>query len=150
MHDIPEAEARALLANVLFAHDCPDWSVWKVQPGTSQIDMGLVDAAGIGARMQVSLKFHRGPKTNLTHYLFTVYRQEPQGLQRVYQLEVRQWPKPVKSEHMRPHEHWGDKRIQGEQSWASWSYEQVLAYFCEQTRIKFEPVPGHPEAFSLK
>lgn len=150
MNDLPEAEARALLASPLYCRDIQDWSNWKLQPGTTQAGMGLVNEDGLGVRMQVSLWFRRGTKTNLTHHVFTVFKQEPHGLERVYQLEVRQWPKQVKDEHMRPHEHWGATRIVGGESWASWSYEQVLAYFCEQTKIVFEPKPEHPEAFELR
>ncbi|MGJ7506862.1 hypothetical protein [Variovorax sp. GT1P44] len=150
MNKVPEAEARALLANALYAHDCDDWSVWRLQPGTHEVSVGLVDADGVGVRMQVVLRFHRGRKTDIAHYLFSVYKQEPHGLERVYQLDAKQWPKLVKTEHMKPHEHWGDKRIMGDRSWSVWTFEQLLAYFTEQTRIEFAPPPEHPEVLILK
>lgn len=150
MIEIPELDARALLTGELYCLDCPDWSNWKLQKGTVETGMGLVDSDGIGVQMQVSLRFHRGDKTNLKHHLFTVYKQESYGLVRIYQLEVRQWPKKVKDAHQRPHEHWGDKRFVGDLSWADWTYEQILAYFAQQTRIKFQPNPPHPEFFELK
>lgn len=121
-----------------------------MQQGLVQTAMGLVDADGLGTRLQVGLRFHRSMKTKLSHHIFTVYKQEPHGLERVYQLEVRQFPKTVKDEHLRPHEHWGKARYVGQESWATWSYEQILAYFCEQTKIVFKPPPEHPEAFELK
>lgn len=150
MNTISEAEARALLAKPLECIDCPDWSGWKMMEGTVQTSMGLVDEFGIGSRLQVALRFHRSAKTKRVTHLFTVYKVEPHGLERVYQLDVRQFPKPVKDEHMRPHEHWGARRLPGTESWATWSYEQVLAYFASQTKILFKPRPAHPEAFELK
>lgn len=150
MNDLPEEEARALLAEPLYCHEIEDWSDWKLQPGTVQASMGLVDHKGRGVRMQVALWYRKGAKTNLTHHVFTVFKQEPHGLERVYQLEIRQWGKALQDTHQMPHEHWGNARVVGTESWANWSYDQVLAYFCQQTKIVFEPPPEHPEYFALK
>lgn len=150
MNTIPEAEARALLARPQECVDCPDWSGWKLLAGSVQTSMGLVDANGMGTRMQVVLRFHRSAKTKITHHLLTVFKMEPYGLERVYQLDVKQFPRPVKDAHQKPHEHWGALRTLGAASWATWSYEQVLAHFSQQTNIIFLPQPKHPEAFELK
>lgn len=150
MTDIPEAEARALLARQLYCHDIGEWSGWKLQQESVRAGMGLVDEQGLGVRLQVDLLFRRSKKTGTAHYIFTVFKQESYGLQRVYQLEVKQWARPVKDEHMRPHEHWGDSRVVGDKSWATWGFEQIIGYFCQQTGIVFQPAPTDPEAFELK
>ncbi|MNT30549.1 hypothetical protein D3C72_1663480 [compost metagenome] len=112
---------------------------------------GLLDANGRSAKLIVELRFRRSSKTNVAQYVFSVFRRVlPKGLERVYQLDVMQWPKPVRDQHQMPHEHFGNERNLGDDSWAKWSYDEVLAYFCARTNITFVPPVPHPEELRLK
>lgn len=150
MHTIPEADARALLKRTLHCEDCGEWRPHKVQPGTRVLGIGAVDAEGVGVGMYVELIYRHGFRTNMTTYLFTLFKRHPYGKERVYQLEVTQAPRPVKDLHKQSHEHMGAARSIGSASWATWAYDEVLAYFCAQANVKFIPVPSDPESFDLK
>jgi hypothetical protein len=150
MHTISEPEARALLAKPLTCPDLDDWRPVREQRGCSVIDGGLIDENGVSTGLYVSLQFQRSISTGLCKYVFTVFKLEPGGAQRVYQLEVKQHPKPPKDLHAWSHEHIGTTRKTGDAEWQKWDYSDVLSYFCDQTNIKFVPPLRHPEAFELK
>ncbi|HBQ88685.1 MAG TPA: hypothetical protein DD803_04395 [Alcaligenes faecalis] len=144
-------EARQLLSQRLTCEDSPDWAPLKGYKGFLSTSCGLLDTNGKSTRLIADLEFRRSPKTNVIRYVFSVYRRElRQGLERVYQLDVSQWPRPVKDLHQLPHEHMGDERTVGADHWSKWTYEEVLAYFCAQTNITFIPVVPHPEELRLK
>jgi hypothetical protein len=43
------------------------------------------------------------------------------------------------------HEHCGNRRRGGPETWRSWRYDEVLRHFCGQTNIDFRPAPSDPE-----
>lgn len=150
MNIIPESEARALLATPTCCELDGDWTPEKVQPGTFTISSGVVDQQGVGTRMMVKLYFRRGHKTGIVNYVFSVFKRTPQGLDRIYQLDVRQSKKPIKNLHDRSHEHIGSLRVSGHDEWAAWEFKDVLNYFCIRTNITMCPCPVHPEHFELR
>jgi hypothetical protein len=115
--DITESEARALLANPLYCEDCPDWTPRQQLKGSLETTCGLLDKDGISVRMLLELSFRRSAKTNNVRYLFSVFKRLPRGLERVYQLDVSQWNKPIFDKHNQSHEHIGATRIPGKSSW---------------------------------
>jgi len=150
MKDIPKEEALSLLARPMFCEDPDDWEPVKLQAGTVILRAGLVDIDGLSAQLQAELMFRRSHKTGITMYKFTVFKRQPYGLERVYQLDVVQSKVRIKDTHSLPHEHIGTSREQGDASWATWGYDEVLAHFCARTNISFKPPPNHPEFFQLK
>ncbi|MEO5934979.1 MAG: hypothetical protein ABIQ08_15700, partial [Duganella sp.] len=63
MNNIPEMEARELLATPSYCEFEGDWLPEKVSPGTVTIAAGLLDSEGVGRRMMVKLFFRRSQKT---------------------------------------------------------------------------------------
>ena len=150
MNDVPEDEARALLASPLFCDDCGQWRPPKGSKNIHETSCGLLDENGINVRLIVQLIFKRSVKTGLVSFQFSVFRRNPSGLERVYQLDVRGWPRGAPSNHHRPHEHFGDSRAIGNAAWEKWTYDEVMAYFCAATNIVFRPPVPHPEEFQLR
>jgi hypothetical protein len=150
MRNISEKEAQTLLSEATRCECDQDWTPLGVQPGTSCMDMGLVDAEGVGTQMQVNLCFRRRSKTGIVRYVFTVFKRHPYGKDRVYQLDVMHSRKPLKNAHGKSHEHMGDRRSLGDATWETWTFDDVLAYFCAKANVAMEPKPSHPEHFQLK
>lgn len=151
MSKVTLSEAKDLLSQPLTCEDSPDWSPTKGVKGLLSTSCGLLDSNGKSTKLIAELQYRRSAKTNVIRYVFSVYqRQLPKGLERVYQLDVPQWPRPVKDLHQLPHEHVGDERNLGADYWSKWQYEDVLEYFCTQTNITFMPDMPHPEELHLK
>ena len=150
MNDIPESEALALLQLPKFCKDLREWEVVKGQPDTVGIGIGILDAEGLSMRMYAELHYHRGAKTRIASYKFSVFRRTRLAIERVYQLQVNIFPKPVRDKHQLSHEHIGDARYPGDASWATWSYDEVIEHFCRRTNLKFDVRPLHPEDFRLQ
>jgi hypothetical protein len=144
MADVTESEARILLGRPLVCLDCGDWTPSKDQPGMLRIGAGLTDEHGGATHLSVELRYRQSAKTKLKTFIFTVLMRSEYGDDRVYQLEVKQAGKQIKDEHKRPHEHYGKRRRVGPDKWRSWGYDEILQYFCGQTRIDFRPVPSNP------
>jgi hypothetical protein len=149
MRNIPEEEARGLVSRPLICADATDWGAVKIQPGTRIIGAGVIDEDGVGAQMYLELIYRHSHKTKITTYMFTLFKRYSYGKERVYQLEVTQTPRRIKDAHEISHEHMGSARSIGDAAWASWGYDEVLAHFCTQTNITFQPAPAHPEHFQL-
>lgn len=150
MQDIPEAEARALLSEPLRCEDAPGWEPLKMQSDSFEIGVAVIDLQGRSVRLYVQLLYRRSYKTKSIKHKFSVFRRQAYGLERVYQLQVNHFPRPVKNAHEMSHEHIGDLKVMGDASWGKWSYDEVIAHFCKQTNITFEPSLLHPEDFELK
>lgn len=151
MLDIPESEAKALLAHGLRCIDCETWIPHKVNKFLSTACAGTLDNQGVSPGIIVVLEYYLHPVTQLKRYKFSVFKQRPYGLDRVYQLEVTQSKKPLKDAHTKPHEHFGDTRTNGDDGWSLWSYDEALNHFCERTKITFEPPIQTPEeTFKLR
>jgi hypothetical protein len=150
MNDIKEDEARLLLSSPARCEDCYEWSQMRIQPDSLTISAGVLDDYGRSKSLLVQLAYRNNLKTRSTKYIFTVFKRQPYGNDRVYQLEVYQVPKQLKDVHKRSHEHFGDKRTLGDDSWNDWEYDDVIKYFVNQTNIVFFPLPPHPEHFQLK
>jgi hypothetical protein len=149
MQNIPEAEARSLVSRPLICEEIDEWEPLKVQPGTSACGVGVLDESGQSVRMYVEFIHRASHKTKITIYLFTLFKRQAYGKERVYQLEVTQTPKRVKDLHKLSHEHMGSLRTLGGVDWADWDYDDVLAHFCAATNITFRPKPSHPDEFKL-
>lgn len=148
MSDTSFDEACALLATPKI---CIDIGEWLPERGERWVcSSGVTDIEGVGTGLMVHLAFRRSAKTHRTQYVFSVFRQNAWGLERVYQLDVVQFAKALKDLHDRPHEHMGDQRMPGETAWARWSFEDMLQHFCQRTKIKFHPNATPPESFELK
>ena len=151
MQDLPEAEARSLLAMPLTCEDPPDWVPERIPKGLARLSCGLIDEDGISARLLLEFLFRRSPKTGIEKFILTVFKLTTHGRQRVYQLEIEKLKVAPKNLHAMPHEHFGDKRICGTKEWFQWSYDDILRKFCAETNIKFKPhPPSGPEAFELR
>jgi hypothetical protein len=144
MPDISEAEARLLLSRPLRCEGDFAW-VSRANGRSGRIlSVGLLDEAGLATSLVVELRYTHSAPVATTRYLFSVLIRERYGQQRVYQLEVTQAPRDPKDAHQRSHEHIGDLRLTGHSRWRRWSYHEVLAYFCAQTNITFDPIPSKP------
>jgi hypothetical protein len=149
MRHIPEEEALGLVSGPLVCEDAPGWTPIKFQAGTVRLGAGVVDAHGVGTQMYLELIYRRSYKTNITIFMFTLFKRYSYGKERIYQLEVTQTPKRIRDLHKISHEHMGSTRTIGDAKWARWGYDEVLAHFCARTNLTFRPVPPHPEHFQL-
>lgn len=144
MRKMSELEARSLLAYPTYTVGKLGWIRSPHHPETFLLATGLVDEDGAQVHLQIELRFSFiGPA--LRRYVFTVFKTEKYGPEIVYQLDVTQSPRPIKDVHKRSHEHIGRTRIGGSAEWMKWRYDQVLAFFCEQTNIVFDVVPLPPK-----
>lgn len=149
MQDIPEAEARALLSDPKRCEDSNSWNPIKLQPNNLEIGIGVVDLQGKSTGLYVHLLYQNSHKTKIIKYCFSLFKRQRYGSERVYQLQVNQFPVPVHDLHRYSHEHIGSLRVPGNASWSKWGYDDVIAYFCTQTNIVFDPELLHPEHFEL-
>lgn len=145
MRKITEREAKALLAGPLYCLDAGPWGTERITPDTLNLSAGLVNDLRLSSGLYVKLQYRHSHQRKIKKYIFTVFKWNQIDRVRLYQLQVIQTPKPIRDVHRRSHEHLGDCRTIGELPWESWSYPEVLAYFCERTNICFVPVPEHPE-----
>jgi hypothetical protein len=148
--DVPEDEARALLAEPSV---CPEIGPWipKSRPLVGyEAGAGLLDESGNPRGMSVQLDVAQGRKTRLWTYRFTVYRLGMHSPSRVYQLEVTNFPTLPKDKHAWPHEHIGRGKVVGDAGWLRWSYDAVLARFKLATNITFVPDIDDPSVFKLE
>ena len=122
----------------------------KTQPYAMEASVGLVDQEGRRINLLVQLIYQSHPTIGLTKYVFTLFTQKITGLERVYQIEIKQFKKMIKSLHQMPHEHIGGTRVNGSDTWSSWGYDDVLAHFESKTNIVFLPKVVHPNNFELK
>jgi hypothetical protein len=150
MNDISESEARALLTKTLFCEDCESWKICKDSTYTHKCGSGLLDGQGVNVSLLVELSHFRHPITKQIRYVFSVFKKHPYGLDRVYQLDVLQCKKTIKNRHSKPHEHIGNKRIEGHDTWSNWSYDDCLRHFCNKTNITFNPAIQSPDNFNLR
>lgn len=150
MNDVEFDEAGRLLGQPLRCEDMPGWRAEKQQPDTRSCSCGLLKADGASARMTVQLLHRRSHKTGAVLYKLGVFLQHSWGLERVYQLEVRQERRPLKDAHARPHEHFGNRRTEGDPSWSKWSFHDALRHFSARTGIVFDPEVQDPDHFELE
>lgn len=150
MNDVDFAEAQRLLGQPLRCEDIECWHPEKQQPDTWSCSGGLLKGDGVSAKMLVELIYRRSPKTGVVLYKFSVFLQHPWGLERVYQLDIRQTKRPLKDAHARPHEHFGDQREAGDAHWSHWTFAEVMDHFSLRTGIQFVPPAADPEHFELR
>jgi hypothetical protein len=150
VNDVPEVEARELLALPRTCEDAPDWKFNKLKPGLATMECGLIEADGSSTGLQVHLAVARSTKTKLRTFKFSVFHAQLGGLRRVYQLHITATAHNPKNWHDLAHEHIGTARIPGQSDWLGWAFEDVLQYFCQQANITFIPPMDDPEAFKLK
>lgn len=150
MKDVPEQEARALLARPLSCEDCEDWKPSRTSKGLLEAGCGLISPEGVHLRLYVDMRFRRTEITSGKFYMFSIFRRQPYGQERIYQLDIRQYPVVPRDEHLLPHEHIGSARETGDAAWSNWNYDQVLAYFCARTNVTFIPLLPHPDEFRLR
>ena len=150
MKDMPENQARALLASPSFAQDVGDWCCNKNRPWHNYIECGLVTKDGTRAGLIMRLEYAYSTATNSKTMQFGVLKSAPYGLQRVYQLTIKQTRKPIKDAHALPHEHWGDTRIPANKDCLSFTFAQAMAHFCQQTNITITPPVEDPTQYRLK
>lgn len=146
---IPEAEARALMQPGKMCPDPAGWVPLRIQAGTYRLETGVLNADGSFGGLTVQLVMHRGIKTGQGYFRFDLFRATITGSDPVYGIHIKQAPRALKAAHNLPHEHIGDRRDAGDAAWLQWGYAQVLARFCEQAGIEFQPPPPDPEEFRL-
>lgn len=144
MREIQEHEAIQLLSRPL---RCADMGAWKAVPGKfdkSVAGAGLMDEHGQRTDLTVELRFRVDPKHGSKVYVFSVFKRNRYGMERVYQLEINQTRGIPPDQHSRPHEHFGNHRRIGPDKWMRWKYDELLRYFCARTKIDFLVPPADP------
>ncbi len=149
-NDLDHEEALKLFEQARVCEDYDDWAPDKNQRDCWTLTCGVINKGSASrAGLLVELTFRRSFKTKSIWYKFTVFKQQPWGLERAYQLDILQHAKKITTHDM-PHEHMGSKRVEGNKKWLDWDFAEVLARFTEQTNIEFNPQVDHPEKFELK
>lgn len=143
MKDIPEIEARSLLAEHTDCVDMGNWQQSRHSSGIFSAECGLLKN-GVFTQLHLDLVHSYNAKTKITHLKFSIFKKTPYGRDRVFQLDINQNPKAFKHVHNRPHCHWGDKRVCGDENWLTWSYDDAITYFIEQTKVRFDQLPTYP------
>lgn len=154
LNDAPEDEARAILA---LPHVCGDPKDWEPDNETSwaqSITCGALTTSGESSGLLVQALYGHSHKTGKTLYQFTVWRRQLMGRkpyhERVYQLTVKKFKRPISDAHALPHEHIGAFRSPGNPEWLRWSFMDAKSYFSRQTNITFSPDVEDPEVFRLR
>lgn len=150
MQDATVEEARALLAPGSICEDAPDWLASENRPWHRSVEHGLLRADGTRAGLILTVDFVFSQRTQITKFQFGIYRGLVGGRQRVYQLTINQARKPLKDRHAWSHEHYGDERTTCPDGCDAWTFEQLLAYFCERTNLSIRPPIEDPATFRLK
>lgn len=150
MQDATLEEARALLDPGSICEDAPEWLDSESRPWHRGIEHGLLRPDGTRAGLILTVDYVFSPKTQLTKFQFGIYRGLLGGRQRVYQLTVNQARKPIKDRHAWPHEHYGDQRFACPDGCDTWTFDQVLSYFCDRTNVVLRPPIEDPTTFRLK
>ena len=149
LYDIPEDEARALLARRYVCEDYGDWASAAAAPEAYLLTCGLLDPDLARTPFYIELYVKISQKTRLAHYRFSMLRRRPLAA-RIYQLEIRTSPHSLRDRHQRPHEHIGNLLICGHTTWIDWGFNDVLARFVGQTKIEFRPDLESPLDFRLR
>lgn len=151
MHTVSETEAIEYLGKPKLCRDAPYWEPRREQPNVHFVECGLLHQDDkLPSGLYLSLQYQRSRTTGMVRYLFTLFKLAPGGPQRVYQLDIRQHARKIKALHDLSHEHVGRRRFNGDPTWEEWSFDDVLRYFCERTRISFTPPLDDPEDFKLR
>lgn len=145
MKDIPRSEAESYLQNQLTCVDIAWDNAPSISPFTLAATSGVVDETGTRKGFFVELTYYSHPKTKQVRFLFTLYKKNPWGPERVYQLDILQSPRKLKDAHKASHEHIGDFRQNGSENWNNWKFEDALQHFMKMTNIRFEPRIDSPE-----
>lgn len=147
---MPEEEARALLSNAYHCQEPPDWAPAKDHRLTRHIECGLLDEDERRASLYVSMRCTVATRNTVGRYVFSVFKLSSGPAERVYQLDVKNWPRLPNDVHSRPHEHIGSRRVIGDDSWIGWGYDQVIAHFLTRVNIRFEPEITDPNYLTLR
>lgn len=154
METVDKNEVRAILATPHFAEDIGDLFPTKQRPWHQEVECGLLsqDNAGLKTRsgLFIRLEYTLSATTKLRTIQCSVFRSQLGGAQRIYQLTITHSPKKIKDLHSLSHEHYGSERSEPRPEWGSWTFERVMAYFCERTNITFVPPVNNPEELRLK
>ena len=118
MNHVLESDARLFFEHPLICEEYPDWRPSPGLKGEVATGAGLLDLRGVGLKLYADLIFRRSPKTYTARYIFSVFRRQLSGNERIYQLDVTQWAGPVKDVHQMPHEHMGTARYVGDDTWS--------------------------------
>jgi hypothetical protein len=149
MPELPEADARRLLERPLYNGDWTDWKPKSHQSGTVFTSAGIIDESGKRTKLYVELLVRLDAKNKTASYLFTLYRRNLYGIERVYQLSILQCEKLRMDMHSRSHWHMGSGRYLGQVEWDRWSHAEALAYFCREINLTLDPAPP-PVSFPLR
>lgn len=107
-----------------------------------------MDGNSCSTDLSLELIWHQDRKNDHKHFVFTVWRSNSYGAERVYQLDIRLAVKKIRDPHKQSHEHFGTARRRFPEQASSWDFGVSLAYFCTQTNICFRPQPREPSRFN--
>jgi hypothetical protein len=144
MREMPEEEAGKLLGQTLRCDDVGCWKIVAANAHKCRTGSGLTDEHGAGTGLTVELQFRMDLRRKCRSYVFSVFKRNRYGVDRVYQLDVNQTPDLPQDDHSRPHEHLGHRRYMGPDEWIAWNYDELLRYFCTRTNIRFRLLPPDP------
>lgn len=154
METADEFEVQALLATPHLVDEIGDLLPGKQRPWHYEVECGLLrmDPNYIRTRsgLFVRIEYTLSSTTKLRTIQCSIFRSRLGGSERIYQLTVTSSPKRIKDLHGLSHEHFGTKRSDPQPGWGDWTFEQVMAYFCERTNIIFVPPINNPEELRLK
>lgn len=152
-NDLPFPDAVSLFSQRLVCDDFSDWIDGVPLGQVSEISHGLLRANGVSAGAYVHLKCiaNRGKKIP-DRFKLSIFKYELGQARRAYQLDITRWPRLPASVHDHPHEHIGDgPKVHGDLSWCSWSFDDMMARFCQTTGVSFKPKhPTDPTLFTLR
>lgn len=150
MKSLPKYDALALLAAPTVLEGPLQFSPSRNRPWHHIIEQGLLQPDGTRAGLLAKLEYSITKTTHLRTVQCSVFQAQLGGPVRVYQLTVTSSKRPIKDLHSLSHEHIGDYRSPGQAAWGAWSFEQTLAYFCQQTNITITDPIDHPETLRLR
>lgn len=137
--------------NTFYSNDLPGWVLEKKAPYTQVLSFGLLDKSFFRTKYKVDLQVQFSLLTHRTNYRFTLFLSDSIGDIRLYQLEIKKYKNTKKIvKHNMPHDHIGNKRLDGELEWYNWQFEEALDKFLSRVNINFNEKPRDPEIFILE
>ena len=82
--------------------------------------------------------------------VFTLFTIRSRVRTRVYQQDIAGLPGLAPEDHLYPHEHFGERRVNASSDWASFGFEAAASRFCSKINLVPScPLPP-PEHFKLQ
>lgn len=151
MSHVAELEAWVAMAIAKHGEPTDQWTQTRGRPHSVSQAFGLVDADGATITgLTVEFIVYTGKQVKHNKYIFTLWRQDLGGLDRVYQQEIVHRAGLRPTDHAYSHEHIGDRRDTAIPAWGALNFRDAVERFCTRCNLTLTETLPDPDAFSLR